>query len=112
MSNSNISNSTTSISITTDHLTIPHFRLYGGQLVVLETRAEWACIEHWVEKAYQPAYQRYAISMKKSNIGDYRWLYADGSNAFPDYCNAVLPRCDNLTEFFLNSSRMGCRPSH
>ena len=61
--------------------------------MVLETRAEWACIEHWVENAYRPTFQRYAISMKKSNIGDYRWFYADGSDASPDYCNAVRSHC-------------------
>ena len=84
-----------------------HFRLYGGQLVVLETRAEWACIEHWVEKAYQPAYQRYAISLKKSNIGDYRWFYADGSNAFPDYCNAACCPRKNNNMIFLQFQSSG-----
>ena len=58
--------------------------------MVLETRPEWACIEHWVENAYTPSHQRYAISMKKSNIGDYRWFYADGSTAFPDYCKSAM----------------------
>ena len=72
------------------------FRLDGGQLVVFETRQEWACIEHWVETAYQPSYQRYAISMKKSNFGDYRWFYADGSDIFPDFCNLASRYNDNV----------------
>ena len=37
-------------------------RLFGGWLTVLETREEWACIEHWVENAYEPSFQRFAIS--------------------------------------------------
>ena len=75
--------------------------------MVLETRAEWACIEHWVEKSNQPSYQRYAISMKRSNIGDYRWYYADGSDASPDYCNAVCFHCKNKMSEFYYYSRLG-----
>ena len=31
---------------------------------MLETREEWACIEHWVENAYKPSFQRFAISLR------------------------------------------------
>lgn len=34
-------------------------------MTVLETREEWACIEHWLETAYfgaEPYFQRIAIS--------------------------------------------------
>merc|ERR1712038_223618 len=39
-------------------------QLFGGWLTILETKEEWACIEHWVENAYNPAFQRFAISLR------------------------------------------------
>ena len=56
-------------------------------MTVLETREEWACVEHWVEQAYQPSNQRYAISLRSdfNHVGDYRWWYSDGTTTFPDY---------------------------
>ena len=33
-------------------------------MTVLETREEWACIEHWVENAYKPDFQRFAIGLR------------------------------------------------
>ena len=62
-------------------------RLFGGWLTVHETREEWACIEHWVENAYKPAFQRFAISLRAdfTHPGQYLWHYPDGSTAYPDY---------------------------
>merc|ERR1712141_342265 len=37
--------------------------LFTGFLSIQETREEWACIEHWVENAYKPSFQRFAISL-------------------------------------------------
>ena len=50
----------------------------------MESRGEWVCIGHWVA---EPAYQRYAISLRSdfAHVGDYRWLYSNGSTAVPDY---------------------------
>lgn len=31
---------------------------------MLETREEWACIEHWIENAYKPSFQRFAIRLR------------------------------------------------
>ena len=62
-------------------------RLFGGWLTTLETREEWACIEHWVENAYKPVFQRFAISMRAdfTQPGQYLWEYPDGSTAYPEY---------------------------
>ena len=56
-------------------------------MTIHETREEWACIEHWVENAYKPAYQRFAISLRAdfTHSGQYKWTYPDGSTSFPDY---------------------------
>ena len=56
-------------------------------MTIHETREEWACIEHWVENAYKPSYQRFAISMRAdfTHGGQYEWTYPDGSTSFPDY---------------------------
>ena len=63
------------------------FSLYGGHLVIFETRSEWSCVEHWVSEAYQPSFQRYAISLRAdfNHVGDYRWIYNDGSSAIPEF---------------------------
>merc|ERR1711992_19252 len=60
---------------------------YGGWLTVFETRDEWACIEHYVSQAYGPSSQRYAISLRSDfgSDGIYKWQYADGSQAFPQF---------------------------
>ena len=62
-------------------------RLYGGWLTALETREEFSCVEHFVEKAYQPAFQRYAIALRSefNHVGDYRWFYANGTESFPEF---------------------------
>jgi len=61
--------------------------LYGGWLTVFETREEWACISHYVSQAYSPSSQRYAISLQSNfgNQGIYKWLYADGSETYPEF---------------------------
>ena len=66
-------------------------------MVVLETLEEWVCIRHWVLTAYQSSYQRFAISLKKKNFS-YVWVYADGSEAFPDYSNYFAPLLQSTTE--------------
>jgi len=60
---------------------------YGGWLTVFETREEWGCVEHYVSQAYSPSSQRYAISLRSDygSQGIYKWLYADGSQAFPEF---------------------------
>ena len=61
--------------------------LNGGWLTVFETREEWACVEHYVSQAYSPSSQRYAISLRSDfgSEGIYKWIYADGSEAFPEF---------------------------
>ena len=56
-------------------------------MTIHESREEWACIEHWVENAYKPAYQRFAVSLRAdfTHPGQYLWTYPDGSTSFPDY---------------------------
>ena len=65
--------------------------------MVLETLEEWVCIGHWVLTAYQSSYQRFAISLKKKNFS-YVWVYADGSEAFPDYSNYFAALLQSTTE--------------
>ena len=52
-----------------------------------ETRQEWACIEHWVENAYKPSFQRFAISLRAdfTHPGQYEWHYPDGNTSYPQY---------------------------
>ena len=54
---------------------------------MFETQEEWACVEHYVSQAYSPSSQRYAISLRSDygSQGIYKWLYADGSQAFPEF---------------------------
>ena len=54
---------------------------------MFETREEWACISHYVSQAYSPSSQRYAISLQSNfgNQGIYKWLYADGSETYPEF---------------------------
>ena len=57
-------------------------RLYGGGwLAVLEEREEWACLTHYVLTAWQPSFQRFAISLRApfTMPGIYHWLYPNGS---------------------------------
>ena len=42
-------------------------RLFGGYLAVMKTREEQACIEHWVENTYKPAYQLFAVSKRNNH---------------------------------------------
>ena len=48
---------------------------------------EWACIKHWVENTYYPAYQAFAIGLRAefTHPGQYMWQYADGNRTFPEY---------------------------
>ena len=41
-----------------------HYGGHRGGLVVLEERAEWSCVLHYVLNAWQPSFQRYAISLR------------------------------------------------
>ena len=54
---------------------------------MLETREEWACIEHWVENAYKPSFQRFAISLRAdfNQPGQYVWHNQDLTTSFPEY---------------------------
>ena len=54
---------------------------------MLETREEWACIEHWVETAVTPASQKFAISLRTDFLhpDQYLWRYPDGTTVFPEY---------------------------
>merc|ERR1712115_73900 len=49
----------------TDHAV--ECRLFGGYLTVMKTREEQACIEHWVENTYKPAYQLIAVSKRNNH---------------------------------------------
>ena len=60
------------------------FRLYSGDrgwLAVLEEREEWSCLTQYILSAWQPSYQRYAISMRYpfNMPGIYHWLFPNGS---------------------------------
>ena len=66
------------------HLNIDIVRLYGGDqgwLAVLEEREEWSCLTHYILTAWQPSYQRFAISLRAFDPmpGVYHWLYPNGS---------------------------------
>ena len=59
-------------------------RLYGGDqawLAILEDREEASCLHNYILKAYEPSYQRFAISlMAPFNMpGNYLWVYPNGS---------------------------------
>ena len=56
--------------------------------MIFETQEEWACVQHWVRDRYQPGSpQKFAIALRSdfNSEGIYKWLYADGSEAFPDF---------------------------
>ena len=60
-------------------------RLYGGArgwLAVLEEKEEASCLQHYIITAYDPSFQRYAISLKTpyNMPGVYYWLYPNGSS--------------------------------
>ena len=56
-------------------------------MAVLETRGEWACIEHWIENAYKPDNQKFAISLRADygHPGHYLWIWPDLSTTVPEY---------------------------
>ena len=59
-------------------------RLYGGDqawLAILEDREEASCLHNYILKAYEPSYQRFAISLRApfNMPGNYLWLYPNGS---------------------------------
>ena len=58
-------------------------------MTILETREEWAYIEHWLENVYNSTNSAYmlAISWQTSDYthpGQYLWIYPDDRTAFPD----------------------------
>ena len=74
------------ISFAKDHHLQPPdiVSVYGGDrgwLAVLEEREEWACLQHYVLTAWQPSFQRFAISLRApfTMPGIYHWLYPNGS---------------------------------
>ena len=59
-------------------------RIYGGDqgwLAVLEEREEADCLQHYILTAWQPSFQRFAISLRApfTMPGIYHWLYPNGS---------------------------------
>ena len=64
-----------------------HYGGHRGGLVVLEEREEWSCVLHYVLNAWQPSFQRYAISLRApfGMPGSYRWVYPNNSEVFPEY---------------------------
>ena len=81
-----------SISFAKDHHLQPSdiARLYGGDrgwLAVLEDREEAACLQHYILTAWEPSFQRYAISLRApfTMPGIYQWFYPNGSLVLPEY---------------------------
>ena len=59
-------------------------RIYSGDegwLAVLEEREEWSCLTQYILSAWEPSYQRFAISMRYpfTMPGIYHWFYPNGS---------------------------------
>ena len=61
--------------------------MMGGNLVVMESPAEWACVQHWLNEEFTPESQEFAIGLRAdfNDVGIYKWQYFDGSTAIPEY---------------------------
>ena len=50
-------------------------------MAILEDREEASCLQHYILSAYEPSFQRFAISLRApfTMPGIYHWLYPNGS---------------------------------
>ena len=50
-------------------------------MAILEDREEASCLQHYIISAWEPSYQRFAISLRApfTMPGIYHWLYPNGS---------------------------------
>ena len=56
-------------------------------MAIFEEREEASCVQHYILYAWEPSYQRYAISLRHpfTMPGIYHWWYPNGSLVQPDY---------------------------
>ena len=64
-----------------------HYGGGRGWLAIFEEPEEAACVQHYVLSAWEPSFQRFAISLRASFImpGIYVWFYSNGSLVQPHY---------------------------
>ena len=56
-------------------------------MAIFEEPEEASCVQHYVLSAWEPSFQRYAISLRASFImpGTYVWFYSNGTLVQPHY---------------------------